>query len=74
MTSTPCEDLTPGQRRAVVVYWIMRGREWTTRQWASYFCITERGVNKLMSDLSALHEFALTRNDAGQWVIYMTDY
>lgn len=74
MTSTPCEDLTPRQRCAVAVYWIMRGRKWTTRQWAAYFCISERTVNRIMADLSALHEFALTRNDAGQWVIYMADY
>lgn len=63
-------DRTPTQHGAVVLYYLMKGRRWTTAQWSTWLGLSKQGVSRIFDNLSGEHDFAVAQNEFRQWAIF----
>lgn len=62
---TECNDYTPQQRAAKIIWWILNGRRMTTAEMAERLGIDRTGTWKILSSLSGV--FGLLQDEDGRW-------
>lgn len=55
---------------AVVMYWLKKGRRWTTSQWAAWLGLTNQGMLRIFNVLESEHEFVIRQDERTRcWVL-----
>lgn len=62
-------DRPPTLHGAIVMYWLMRGRKFTTSEWARALGLTNQGMLRIMNLLESDHDFAVTQDEERRWVL-----
>ena len=62
-------DRTPTMHGAVVMYWLKKGRRWTTAQWAHSLGLTNQGMLRIFNVLESEHDYVVTQNECRQWIL-----
>lgn len=51
------------------MYWLTKGRKWTTAQWARHLGLTNQGMLRIFNVLESEHDYVVTQNEDRQWVL-----
>lgn len=62
-------DRPPTLHGAVVLYYLQKGRRWTTSQWSKWLNLTPQGTLRIFNVLSSEHEFAVYQDEDRRWVL-----
>lgn len=62
-------DRPPTLHGAIVMHYLMRGRRWTTSEWARWLGLSNQGMLRILNLLESEHEYAVTQDEDHRWVL-----
>lgn len=65
----PRHERPPTLHGAYIMHWLMRGRRWTTSQWAKHLGLTPQGMLRILNLMESEHEYVVTQDEDRRWVL-----
>ncbi len=62
-------DRTPTMHGAIIMYWLKKGRKWTTSEWAKWLGLTNQGALRIFNVLESEHDYVIVQDEHRRWVL-----